>query len=459
MANKKILLVDDEDTTRISLSAILENEGYSVTQAENGKKAIELLRKEHFHLILTDLKMPEVDGFEVLKMAKALSPDSSVIVLTAYASVESAITAMKAGAYDYLSKPINIDEVRLVIKKALNQITLVEENIELKKQLKGKYKFENIIGVSTQMQKVYQLMERVIETDSTIIIQGESGTGKELVAKAIHYNSHWKNHPFVTINCAAIPKDLLESEFFGHVKGAFTGAFYDRVGKFELADKGTIFLDEIGNMAPDLQVKVLRVLQEREFEKVGDSKKIKVDVRVISATNADLDKIVAKGFFREDLFYRLNVISITIPPLRDRVEDIPLLANAFLKRFCREMGKGEKRIANNTMEFLLKYQWPGNVRELENTIERAVALADGKLITPKHLPPKIVNLISPPEWHGIKIPDDGIDLNSLVEDLETNLIKQALQKSRGIKSKAAKLLKLNRTTLIEKMKKKGMIKQ
>ena len=344
MAYEKILIVDDESNARISLAAILEKEGYSVKQAENGRKAIDLLKREHFHLILTDLKMPEVDGFEVLKQAKALSPGSSVIVLTAFVSVESAINAMKAGAYDYLSKPLNIEEVRLVIKKALNQMTLVEENRELKKQLKGKYKFENIIGTSSQMQKVYQLMTRVIETDSTILIQGESGTGKELVAKAIHYNSHRKNYPFVTINCAAIPKDLLENEFFGHVKGSYTGAFYNRAGKFEIADKGTIFLDEIGNMLPDLQAKLLRVLQEKEFERIGDSKKIKVDLRVISATNVNLEDLVAKSLFREDLFYRLNVISVTIPPLRERSDDIPLLANSFLKKFCAEMGKGEKRI-------------------------------------------------------------------------------------------------------------------
>ncbi|OGL41652.1 MAG: Fis family transcriptional regulator [Candidatus Schekmanbacteria bacterium RIFCSPHIGHO2_02_FULL_38_11] len=456
MTPKKILIVDDESTIRMSLARILEKEGYAVAQAENGKKAIELLKKEPFHLILTDLKMPEVDGFEVLKQAKSISPDSVVIVLTAYVSVESAISAMKAGAYDYLSKPINIDEVRIVIRKALNQMTLVEENILLKKQLKGKYRFENIIGVSPQMQKVYQLMERVIETDSTILIQGESGTGKELVAKAIHYNSYRKNHPFVTINCGAIPKDLLESEFFGHVKGSYTGAFYDRTGKFELANKGTIFLDEIGTMAPDLQVKVLRVFQERELEKVGDSRKIKVDVRVISATNVNLEDLVTKGLFRDDLFYRLNVISLTLPPLRERVEDIPLLTSTFLKRFCKEMEKGEKKVSNSTMEFLIKYHWPGNVRELENTIERALALADGKLITPKHLSPKIINLPPSVEWHGIKIPDEGIDLNSIVKNLEVDLINQALRKSNGVKSKAAKLLKVNRTTLVEKMKKIGL---
>ena len=456
MTPKKILIVDDESTISTSLGRILEREGYVVAQAENGKKAIDLLKKEPFHLILTDLKMPEVDGFEVLKQAKSISPDSIIIVLTAYVSVESAISAMKAGAYDYLSKPINIDEVRIVIRKALNQMTLVEENILLKKQLKGKYRFENIIGVSPQMQKVYQLMERVIETDSTILIQGESGTGKELVAKAIHYNSYRKNHPFVTINCGAIPKDLLESEFFGHVKGSYTGAFYDRTGKFELANKGTIFLDEIGTMAPDLQVKVLRVFQERELEKVGDSRKIKVDVRVISATNVNLEDLVTKGLFRDDLFYRLNVISLTLPPLRERVEDIPLLTSTFLKRFCKEMEKGEKKVSNSTMEFLIKYHWPGNVRELENTIERALALADGKLITPKHLSPKIINLPPSVEWHGIKIPDEGIDLNSIIKNLEVDLINQALRKSNGVKSKAAKLLKVNRTTLVEKMKKIGL---
>ena len=458
MAYEKILIVDDESNARISLAAILEKEGYSVKQAENGRKAIDLLKREHFHLILTDLKMPEVDGFEVLKQAKALSPGSSVIVLTAFVSVESAINAMKAGAYDYLSKPLNIEEVRLVIKKALNQMTLVEENRELKKQLKGKYKFENIIGTSSQMQKVYQLMTRVIETDSTILIQGESGTGKELVAKAIHYNSHRKNYPFVTINCAAIPKDLLENEFFGHVKGSYTGAFYNRAGKFEIADKGTIFLDEIGNMLPDLQAKLLRVLQEKEFERIGDSKKIKVDLRVISATNVNLEDLVAKSLFREDLFYRLNVISVTIPPLRERSDDIPLLANSFLKKFCAEMGKGEKRISNNAMELLSKYQWPGNVRELENTIERAVALADGRLISPKHLHPKIIDSIPPVEWYGINIPDSGIDLNYLIEDLEKNLISLALKKTSGIKTKAAELLHIKRTTLVEKLKKMGMSK-
>ncbi|RMF95711.1 MAG: sigma-54-dependent Fis family transcriptional regulator [Candidatus Schekmanbacteria bacterium] len=456
MVSENILLVEDDESCRISLATILEEEGYSITTAENGRSAIKLLKEQKFSLLLTDLKLPDFDGLAVMKKAKALDSDIIVILLTAFASVESAIEAMKAGAYDYLSKPLNIDEVRLVIKKALREKNLVTENRELKKQLRGKIKFEEIVGTSEKMQGIYKMIEKVAETDSTVLIRGESGTGKELVARAIHFNSERRNYPFVTVNCSAIPKDLLESEFFGHTKGAFTGASSDRKGKFELAHRGTIFLDEIGNMDPELQVKILRALQQKEIEKIGENRKIKIDVRVISATNADLEKRVKEGLFREDLYYRLNVITIFLPPLRERKEDIPLLVNFFLKRICKEMGKEEKKVTKEALDLLCAYEWTGNVRELENAIERAVTLSDGKLITPKHLPPQVVKSDDKKKEFPLVLPDEGIDLNKVLKEMEQSLIKQALEKANGVRSKAASLLKLNRTTLLEKMRKDGL---
>ncbi|MBI5374548.1 MAG: sigma-54-dependent Fis family transcriptional regulator [Candidatus Schekmanbacteria bacterium] len=456
MVAEKILLVEDDDESRISLSAILEYEGYQITAVENGRKAIKILKEQKFPLILTDLKMPDVDGLAVMKKAKLLYPDVIVIFLTAFATVESAIQAMKAGAFDYLSKPLNLDEVRLVIKKALREKNLMNENRELKRQLRGKMKFDELIGTSQEMQLIYKMIEKVTDIDSTVLINGDSGTGKELVARAIHFNSSRREFPFITVNCGAIPRELLENEFFGHTRGAFTGASSDRMGKFELANKGTIFLDEIGSMDLDLQVKILRVLQEREIEKLGDTKKIKVDVRVISATNANLEERVKQGLFREDLYYRLNVISISLPPLRERRDDIPLLVSFFLKRICKEMGKDEKRITRKAMELLCSYNWTGNVRELENAIERAVALADGKLITSRHLPPSILEQEPKRLNVPVELPDQGIDLNKVVKNIEQSLIKQALEKSNGVRSRAADLLHLNRTTLLEKMRKEGI---
>ena len=456
MVAEKILLVEDDDESRISLSAILEYEGYQITAVENGRKAIKILKEQKFPLILTDLKMPEVDGLAVMKKAKLLYPDVIVILLTAFASVESAIQAMKAGAFDYLSKPLNLDEVRLVIKKALREKNLMNENRELKRQLRGKMKFDELIGTSQEMQLIYKMIEKVTDIDSTVLINGDSGTGKELVARAIHFNSTRREYPFITVNCGAIPRELLENEFFGHTRGAFTGASSDRMGKFELANKGTVFLDEIGSMDLDLQVKILRVLQEREIEKLGDTKKIKVDVRVISATNANLEERVKQGLFREDLYYRLNVISISLPPLRERRDDIPLLVSFFLKRICKEMAKDEKRITRKAMELLCSYNWTGNVRELENAIERAVALADGKLITSRHLPPRLLEQEPKRINVPVELPDNGIDLNKVVKNIEQSLIKQALEKSNGVRSRAADLLHLNRTTLLEKMRKEGI---
>lgn len=456
MSTENILLVEDDEDCRVSLSTILAEEGYNITTAGNGRTAVKLLKEQKFSLVLTDLKIPDIDGLGVMKKAKTIDSDITVIFLTAFASVESAIEAMKSGAYDYLSKPLNIDEVRLVIKKALREKNLVTENRELKKQLRGKTKFEEIVGTSERMQNVYRMIEKVAETDSTVIIRGESGTGKELVARAIHFNSERKNYPFITVNCGAIPRDLLESEFFGHTRGAFTGASSERKGKFELADKGTIFLDEIGNMDTELQVKILRVLQQKEIEKLGENKKVKIDVRVISATNADLEKRVKEGLFREDLYYRLNVISIFLPPLRERKEDIYLLLNFFLKRICKEMSKDEKKITKEAQELLCSYNWTGNVRELENAVERAVTLSDGKLITPKHLPPKLLNQEYKKTEIPLELPDEGIDLNQLMKDVEQCLIKQALEKTNGVRSKAATLLRLNRTTLLEKMRKDGL---
>jgi DNA-binding NtrC family response regulator len=453
MAAERILVVDDEELNRDLLQQILDREGYQVAVAANGQEALALLRQEAFHVVLTDLKMPGMTGVEVIRELKMLAPSTMGIIHTAYGSVETAVEAMKAGAYDYVTKPVRRDELLVVIQRALEFQHLHHENVSLRKQLKAKYKFDNIISDNEKMQAIFTQVEKVADTDSTVLIYGESGTGKELIARALHYNSYRQDKPLVPINCGAIPEDLLESELFGHEKGAFTGATAQRLGRFELANGGTIFLDEIGEMRPSLQVKILRVLQEREFERIGGTRTIKVDVRILAATNKNLEDLVARQQFRDDLFWRLNVIPITLPPLRERLSDIPLLVAHFIARFNAEKKQHLTGITPEALQMLQSYHWPGNVRELENTMERIAILKGSGMIMPEDLPEKIARPSLSRSVPGVNIPDDGIDFDAMVEAFEKQLLMQALVKAGGVKSKAANLLHMNRTTLVEKVKK------
>jgi DNA-binding NtrC family response regulator len=409
--------------------------------------------EEKFDLIITDLKMPQADGLELLKFAKELNPDNVVIIVTGYGTVNSAVDAMKLGAFDYFIKPLKDDIVKLTVARALSYVKLREENTVLKSSLKDKYDFGKMIGYSDSMKKVFETIEKVSSSDSTILIHGESGTGKELVARAIHFNSDRRNHPIIPVNCGAIPEELLESELFGHEKGAFTGAIRTRIGRFELAQGGTIFLDEIGDMSPALQVKVLRAIQEKEFERIGGIKTIHVDVRILAATNQNLDKAVAEKKFREDLFYRINVIPIHLPPLRDRGPDVAILANHFLRHFNKLKKKNIGRISQEAMSFFMRYPWPGNVRELENLMEMFVVMKDGGDIEVGDLPPKLLDQKIPDMPSGyMELPDEGLNFNEMVSQFEKDMLLQALRKSDGVKNRAAKLLQLNRTTLVEKLK-------
>jgi two-component system response regulator PilR (NtrC family) len=439
----KILVVDDERSMRDFLSIMLKKAGYDVTTAIDGDEAVKILHKDIFDLVITDLKMPKVDGLQVLKTVKELSPDTVVIVITAFASTETTVEAMKEGAYDYITKPFQNDEMKIRIKKALEKRRLSAENILLKKQLKDRAVFDNIVGKSEKMEKVFELVRKVSDSMSNILIYGDSGTGKELVARAIHFNSRKKDKPFVTINCGALPEGLLESELFGHMKGSFTGAVFNKEGLFEVANGGTIFLDEVGETSPAIQVKLLRVLQDKEFKRVGGTKEIKVDVRIITATNRDLSKAVSEGKFREDLYYRLNVIPITLPPLRERADDIPLLADHFLNKFNKALNKNVKGFSQTTMELFRNYEWRGNVRELENVIERAVALSNSEIITPEYLPDILRDSSRSSSAIPVNIPHEGLDLEGLIGDIEKELLLKALEKTNWIKKDAAKLLHLN----------------
>ncbi len=456
MSSEKILVIDDSEEILTLFSEYLRAEGYEVETSADGAAGIEMIEKKFYDLIVTDLKMPGVDGMKVLEFAMNHSPDSICIMLTGYGTVKNAVEAIKLGAFDYLTKPVKMDEIMVTLQRALEYRNLKLENINLRNQLKKKYKFENIIGDHEKMQKVFEIVEKVADTDSTILILGESGTGKELIAKAIHYNSYRRERPFIPVNCAAIPSELLESELFGHEKGAFTNAIRTRIGRFELANGGTVFLDEIGDMNPLLQSKLLRVLQERQFERIGGIKTIKIDIRVIAATHQDLKQAVQEKRFREDLYYRLNVIPLRIPPMRERRADIPLLAHHFLDHFNRSKKKRIRGINDSAMESLIAYEWPGNVRELENTIERVVILVDHDVITPEDLPEKFHAAAQPEPPQAVQIPEEGISLDTAVNEFEKNLILQALVKTGWVKNKAARLLNLNRTTLIEKIKRQNL---
>jgi len=457
MPKAKILVADDEVKIREYFSDVLRHEEFDVDTAQNGEVAIDLIDKDIYDIALIDLNMPKVDGMSVLKYINEHSQGTIGIILTGYATIRNAVEAMKSGAFDYLAKPVKMEEVLLVIQRALEFRDIKRENLALKNQLKKKYKFENFIGDSPQMHKVFKVIEKVADTDSTVLILGESGTGKELVAKAIHYNSMRRDKPLIPVNCGAIPEELLESELFGHEKGAFTNAIRTRIGRFELANGGTIFLDEIGEMSPHLQVKLLRILQEQEFERVGGTKTIKCDIRVLAATNRDLDKLVQDGHFREDLYYRLKVIPIVIPPLRERRSDIPLLIHHFMDQISKSRKKKIKSMSKDLIKAFMEYDWPGNVRELENIIERMIILAEEDELTLQDLPDKII------EKHHFEedsiepfIPEEGFSLNNAINEYERLLIVRALEKADWVKNRAAKILNMNRTTLVEKIKKQGI---
>jgi two-component system response regulator PilR (NtrC family) len=457
MIKDKILVADDEQSMREFLDIMLKKEGYKVSLASNGEEVVKVVENDLFDLILLDIRMPKLDGISALKKIKANSPETIVIMITAYASADTAIKAMKEGAYDYITKPFKVDEIKLIIKNALEKKSLQKENILLKQAVRDRFHFGNIIGQSPKMVALYDLLEKVSPTKTNILITGESGTGKELVAKAIHYNSPRKEKPFVTLNCGAIPEPLIESELFGHMKGAFTDAIATKKGLFEVADEGTIFLDEISELPLLMQVKLLRVLQDKEFKRVGGTEDIRVDVRIIAATNKELEEAVKEKHFREDLFYRLNVIQIKLPPLRDRREDIQILANHFLKKYSQELSKNILKISPEALQILLNYEYPGNVRELQNIIERAVALEGSSDLTAHHLGSYLSE--QPLLRKGpidIEIPNDGIDLEKMVEDLERTLLLKALDKTKGIKKKAAELLHINFRSMRYRLEKYGL---
>ncbi|QDK45115.1 MULTISPECIES: sigma-54 dependent transcriptional regulator [unclassified Bdellovibrio] len=441
----RILVVDDEESIREFLEIMLKKEGYEITLAEDGQKAKDLLTKKSFDMIISDLQMPHVTGIELLKHVKESYPDTVFMLITAFGTTETAVEAMKMGAYDYLTKPFKIDEVRLNIQNALRSRNLEVENRTLKKELTKEYSFQSMVGNSPAMHAIFDMVKRVSQTPTNVLITGESGTGKEVVAKAIHYNGPLKDRPFVTVNCGAIPENLMESEMFGHKKGSFTGAVADKSGLFEVADTGTLFLDEVGELPLTIQVKLLRAIQERVVRRVGATEDVKVEVRIIAATNRNLEEMVAKGTFRQDLFYRLNVINIKTPSLRERREDVPLLANHFLKKYNERLNKNIGAISAEAMEILKKYDYPGNVRELENMIERTVALEGGATILPESLPP-MVNTASGRKMassNEIEMGDDGVDLDKVMGQIEKELLVKAIHSAGGVKKRAAKLLHIS----------------
>ena len=454
MAAERILVVDDEQANRQFLQELLTLKGYEVMTAGDGLAGRALLEEMPFHVVLSDLKMPKMSGVELIRQLQECSPSTVGIIFTGHATIENAVDAMKAGAYDYITKPFHADEILVVLERALEYQRLNRENMSLRRQLKAKYKFENIVSDHEKMLTIFEIVEKVADSDSTVLVYGESGTGKELIARALHYNSHRQDKPLIPINCGAIPEELLESELFGYEKGAFTGAASSRIGRFELAHTGTIFLDEIGEMSPSLQVKLLRVLQEREFERVGGTRTIKVDVRIIAATNKDLEAMVEQNEFREDLFYRLNVIPIELPPLRERRSDIPLLVQHFIEHFNAQKNRYIEGVLPEALERLTVYHWPGNIRELENVIERITILKGSGVITLEDLPEKITRSFkSGGMMPNIDVPDEGLDFDAVVQTFEKHLLTRALDKTHGVKAKAAALLHMNRTTLVEKVKK------
>jgi len=451
-AQKRLLVIDDEENMRHMLASLLGKAGYLVDTASDGYEGLQMIESNQYNFILCDIKMPRIDGMEFLKSARDKITDTTVIMMSAYGTIDTAVEAMKLGAYDYISKPFKTDEVYLTLKKAEERESLKRENFQLKERIqriKESYNFGNMVAKSRVMQSIFSLSAKVAKYDTTVLIYGASGTGKELIARGIHFTSDRSKNSFVPLDCGGIPENLLESELFGYKKGAFTGALKDKIGLFEEANGGTIFLDEIGEMPLSLQVKLLRVLQGNEIRPVGDSKSRKIDVRVLAATSKNLEEEIKKGNFREDLFYRLNVLPIKLPPLRERNEDIPLLCNHFINQFNKRLNKDISDITPAAMSLLLKYDWPGNVRELENIIERAVVLAEGKFLVPENFPSLLEKRV------GTDLPDKifkGYSLKDAQKALEEILIKKALTKTEGNRTKAAKLLEISHPSLLSKIK-------
>ncbi len=447
--NGRILVADDEEVMRDVLAALLSTESYAVDLAENGTQALEMVREREYGVVLLDLMMPDMDGFQVLEELKKSGNSPKVVMLTAFASYDKAVKATKLGAYTFIDKPFKNDKLLLEIKNAMKEYRLEEENRRLRESLRQRYGFQNIVGKSAAMQQVFDLIKQVAPRRSTVLIQGESGTGKELVAKAIHASSGRADAPFVAINCGNIPSELLESELFGHVRGAYTGATSAKKGLFEVAHGGTLFLDEISTISIEIQAKLLRVIQEREFRRLGGLENIKMDVRIIVATNMDLQAAVRQGTFRDDLFYRLNVIVIKIPPLRERTEDIPLLCKHFIRKYGEENQRDDCSLEPSALKTLMDYDWPGNVRELENVIERAMVLSPGNIIAADLFPK---NITAPSPETSLRFTPEGISLKEKVGNFEKAIILEALDKTAGNQKKAARLLSVNATTLSEKLK-------
>ena len=448
-----LLFIDDEATLRGLMAERLAERGFEVVEADSGERALELLDQFAFDIVITDLRLPGIDGSRVIEAARDRYPGIVAIVITGFGTVKDAVDAIKRGASDFIAKPFQFDELIHVLQKAMEQRRLTSENAYLRSQLEDRYQFGGILGHSRPMQKLFHLLETVARSSSTILITGETGTGKEVVARAIHHNSARRSHRFVALNCSALPETLLEAELFGHVRGAFTGAVGARQGRFEQAHKGTLFLDEVGTMSTALQMKLLRALQEREFERVGDSQTIKVDVRVIAATNSELAKMVAEGTFREDLYYRLHVIPIQLPPLRDRRDDIPVLVKHFLEKFAPGT---PMQVSQDAMRALMAYAWPGNVRQLENAIERAVALSAGRReVAFVDLPVEVQATPEDAATPFVDFPDSGLDLPAYLATIERDLIQRSLERTGGNRNKAAELLRIKRTTLVEKLKRLG----
>lgn len=451
---EKILIVEDDINTLNGLAEILEEENFEIGKAKNARQALGEFKKNAFDLVLMDYLLPDQDGLELSRNVLENQPEIKIIMMTAFGTVKNAVNAMKMGIYDYLTKPINLDELLIIIRRALEEKRLIDENLDLKSKINRTYRFENIIGVSGKMQEVFQKISKVAATDATVLIRGESGTGKELIARAVHYQSRRQSEPLVEINCASIPENLLESELFGHEKGAFTGAYKMKKGKFEIADKGTIFLDEIGELPHSLQAKLLRVLQERRFNRVGGVDNIEVDVRLIAATNADLEKKMAEKFFREDLYYRLNVIPVLIPPLRERIEDIGPLTDHFIHKYAAKDNRKIKGISDDARKIMMSYEWPGNVRELENAIENAIVMCESDYITPKDLPAYLQGsrtVTSP--LLNIVMDESELSYREKLEACEREIIRQALIETQNNKTQAAKNLGFTLRTLRNKVKK------
>lgn len=452
MEEKRVLIVDDEESFRHMLSVILDKQGYAVDTASDGEQALDKMERGLFDEILCDIRMPRMDGIEFLRRAKEAQPESTIIMMSAYGTLDTAVEAMKLGAYDYISKPFKPDEIILTLKKAEEREKLRKENVYLRKEVRKEYNFNNIISKNEKMRDIFDTIVKVARYKSTILIMGESGTGKELVAKAIHFNSDRSSGSFVAVNCGAIPENLLESELFGHVKGSFTDAVRTKKGLFEEAHSGTLFLDEIGELPLSLQVKLLRVLQDGEIRRIGDSRSIRIDVRIIAATVKDLEKAVRDGSFRDDLFYRLNVLPLRLPPLCDRKEDIPLLAEHFIAKFSESLRKGIKGITPEAYKVLLRYSWPGNVRELENVVERGLVLTDTELIDVENLPPEIQGANENSAFAQI----DEYSIKKATRILEKELIRKALRKTGGNHTHASRILEISHRTLLYKMKEYGI---